>query len=163
LARRLCEAGCGFVTVSDCGWDMHANSNSPKGMAGIFPMGHQVDHAVSAFIDDLYERGLQDKILLVVTGEMGRTPKRNNNGGRDHYGELTPLLLAGGGLKMGRVIGASDGQASRPSTEPYEPKHLMATIMHTLFDIGKLRLEPGVPRELLQFIEGSSPVGELVG
>jgi hypothetical protein len=163
LARRLCEAGCGFVTVSDCGWDMHANSNSPKGMAGIWPMGHQVDHAVSAFIDDIYQRGLQDKILLVVTGEMGRTPKRNQNGGRDHYGELTPLLLAGGGLNMGRVIGASDGHASRPSTEPYEPKHLMATIMHTLFDVGKLRLEPGVPRELLQFIEASPPIPELIG
>jgi hypothetical protein len=64
---------------------------------------------------------------------------------------------------MGRVIGASDGHASRPSTEPYEPKHLMATIMHTLFDIGKLRLEPGVPRELLQFIEGSPPIPELIG
>jgi hypothetical protein len=162
LARRLCEAGCGFVTVSDCGWDMHANSNSPKGMAGIWPMGHQVDHAVSAFLDDVYERGLQDKILLVVTGEMGRTPKRNRNGGRDHYGELTPLLLAGGGLKMGQVIGHSDRHASRPSTEPYEPKHLMATIMHTLIDVGKLRLETGVPRELLTFIEESPPIPELM-
>jgi uncharacterized protein (DUF1501 family) len=94
---------------------------------------------------------------------MGRTPKRNNNGGRDHYGELTPLLLAGGGLTMGRVIGASDSHASRPNTDPYEPKHLMATIVHTLFDIGKLRLESGVPRELLKFIEESPPIPELVG
>jgi uncharacterized protein (DUF1501 family) len=141
---------------------MHANSNSPKGMAGMWPMGHQVDHAVSAFIDDIYERGLQDKILLVVTGEMGRTPKKNKNGGREHYGELTPLLLAGGGLKMGQVIGQSDGQASRPTTEPYEPKHLLGTIVHTLFDVGQLRLEQGVPRELLQFIEQARPIGELV-
>jgi hypothetical protein len=162
LARRLCEAGCGFVTVSDCGWDMHANSNSPKGMAGMWPMGHQVDHAVSAFIDDIYARGLQDKILLIVTGEMGRTPKKNRNGGREHYGELTPLLLAGGGLKMGQVIGQSDGQASRPTTEPYEPKHLLGTVIHTLFDVGRLRLEPGVPRELLQFIEEARPIHELL-
>ena len=63
-------------------------------------MGGQVDHAVSVFLEDLAYRGLSDKILLVVTGEMGRTPRRNNNGGRDHYGELTPLLLAGGGLKF---------------------------------------------------------------
>jgi hypothetical protein len=163
LARRLCEAGCGFVTVSDCGWDMHANNNSPKGMAGMWPMGNQVDQAVSAFIDDMYERGLQDKILLVVTGEMGRTPRLNKNGGREHYGELTPLLLAGGGLKMGQAIGHSDRDASRPATDPYDPKHLMATIMHTLFDIGRLRLEQGVPRDLLKFIDEASPITELVG
>src|SRR5205823_8751551 len=79
MARRLCEAGCGFVTVSDCGWDYHANGNSPKQMAGIYPMGGQVDHAVSAFIEDVRERGLSDKILLAVTGEMGRSPRINNN------------------------------------------------------------------------------------
>jgi hypothetical protein len=71
LARRLCEAGCGFVTVSDCGWDMHANGNSPKNMANLPPMTSQVDHAVAAFIEDVHERGLSDKVLLVVTGEMG--------------------------------------------------------------------------------------------
>ena len=85
LARRLCEAGCGFVTVSDCGWDMHANGNSPRFMAGIYPLGRQVDHAVAAFVEDVRERGLSDKILLIVTGEMGRTPQLNKNGGRDHY------------------------------------------------------------------------------
>ena len=142
LARRLCEAGCGFVTVSDCGWDMHANSNSPKGMAGIWPMGHQVDHAVSAFIQDVEERGLSEKILLIVTGEMGRSPKRNKDGGRDHYGELTPLLIAGGGLRMGQVIGQSDRHAAQPTTDQYTPRHLMGLVMHTLFDVGKLRLQP---------------------
>ena len=73
LARRLCEAGCGFVTVSDCGWDMHANGNSPKKMANLPPLTSQVDHAVAAFLDDVQERGLSDEILLVVTGEMGRS------------------------------------------------------------------------------------------
>jgi hypothetical protein len=162
LARRLCEAGCGFVTVSDCGWDMHANNNSPRGMTGMWPMGHQVDHAVSAFLDDVHERGLQNDILLVVTGEMGRTPTKNKNGGREHYGELTPLLIAGGGLQMGQIIGQSDAHATRPVTEPYDPKHLMATILHTLFDIGKLRLESSVPRDLLTFIEDAHPIRELV-
>jgi hypothetical protein len=162
LARRLCEAGCGFVTVSDCGWDMHANGNSPKGMAGIRPMGHQVDHAVSAFLDDVRERGLSDRILLVVTGEMGRTPRINKDGGRDHYGELTPLLIAGGGLKMGQVIGQSDGQAARSITTPYNPTHLVATILHTLFDAGKLRLEPGIPPAIAKLVEGE-PIQELFG
>jgi hypothetical protein len=162
LARRLCEAGCGFVTVSDCGWDYHANGNSPKQMAGIYPMGGQVDHAVSAFIEDLEYRGLSDKILLVVTGEMGRTPRKNNNGGRDHYGELTPLLLAGGGLKMGQVIGHSDNHATRPIGDAYRPANLLATILHTLFDVGKLRLEQQVPREIIRLAEANKPIDGLL-
>lgn len=153
LARRLCESGCGFVTVSDCGWDYHANNNSPKGMKGIYPMGGQVDHAVSAFLDDVEERGLSDKILLVVTGEMGRTPRINKNGGRDHFGGLTSLLVAGGGLKMGQVIGKSDSKATKPSSTPYEPTHLLATVLHTLFDVAQLRLRTDVPREISQLGE----------
>lgn len=144
LARRLCEAGCGFVTVSDCGWDMHANSNSPKNMANLDPMARQVDHAVAAFLDDIRERGLEDQILLVVTGEMGRSPRKNRDGGRDHYANLTPLLLAGGGLKMGQVIGQSDRTAAQPATERYTPKNLLATVMHTLLDLGEVRIRPGL-------------------
>ncbi len=162
LARRLCEAGCGFVTVSDCGWDYHANGNSPKRMAGIYPMGGQVDHAVSAFIEDVIERGLENKILLVVTGEMGRTPRLNNDGGRDHYGELTPLLLFGGGLKMGQIIGQSDHHAARPQTEPYRPQHLLATVMQSLFDVGRLRLEQNVPRDIVRLTEQSKPIDHLL-
>lgn len=163
LARRLCEAGCGFVTVSDCGWDYHANSNSPKQMAGIWPMGSQVDHAVAAFLEDLRQRGLQDDILLVVTGEMGRSPRINNNGGRDHYGELTSLLLAGGGLPPCGVIGQSDRTASRPNTAPYTPRELLGTIVRTLFNVDVLRVTRGVPRELLSVVDSSQPIDGLHG
>jgi uncharacterized protein (DUF1501 family) len=162
LARRLCEAGCGFVTVSDCGWDYHSNGNSPKHMAGIYPMGGQIDHAVSAFLEDVRERGLSDKILLAVTGEMGRTPRINKDGGRDHYGELTSLLLAGGGLKPGQIIGQSDNQAGKALGQPFRPQHLMATIMHSIFDVAKLRLEQNIPRDLVQFAETSRPIDNLV-
>ena len=162
MARRLCEAGCGFVTVSDCGWDMHSNGNSPKNLGGMKWLGSQVDHAVAAFIQDVEERGLSNDILLIVTGEMGRTPRINRNGGRDHYGELTPLLLYGGGLKMGQVIGHSDRTASRPATEPFDPRHLFATIMHTLFDVGELRLVQSVPREILQIIDRDQPINGLI-
>ena len=162
MARRMCEAGCGFVTVSDCGWDYHANNNSPKRMAGIWPMGAQVDHAVSAFIQDVHERGLSEKILLVVTGEMGRSPRLNKNGGREHYGNLTSLLLSGGGLKMGQIVGASDRQAAEPATRPYDPKHLMSTVMHTLFDIGKLRVTDGITKEVIDAITAGEPIKELV-
>ena len=162
LARRLCEAGCGFVTVSDCGWDHHSNNNSPQGLGGFAYLGPQVDHAVSAFIDDVRERGLEDKILLVVTGEMGRTPRINNNGGRDHYGELTPLVFFGGGLKMGKVIGQSDNHATRAATKPYRPPHMLSTIMHVLFDIGELRITRGVPNDVQKVITDGEPIQELV-
>lgn len=162
LARRLVEAGCGFVTVSDCGWDMHSNGNSPKYLAGFKWLGPQVDHAVAAFIEDCEARGLRDKVLLVVTGEMGRTPRINNSGGRDHYGDLTPLLLYGGGLRMGQVIGQSDRGAARPATEPYTPKHLLATIFHTLFDVGKLRLDSSLPRDVANVIQSSEPITPLM-
>ena len=162
MARRLCEAGCGFVTVSDCGWDMHSNGNSPKFLNGMKWLGPQVDHAVAAFINDVQERGLENDILLLVTGEMGRTPRINRNGGRDHYGELTPLLCFGGGLNMGQVVGQSDRRAERPATRPYTPQNLFATIMHTLFDVAELRLVQSVPRDIQQIIEGSEPITELI-
>lgn len=162
LARRLCEAGCGFVTVSDCGWDHHSNNNSPKGLGGFAWLGPQVDHAVAAFIDDVSERGLEDRILLVVTGEMGRTPRINKGGGRNHYGELTPLLFFGGGLKMGRVVGQSDKQAAKAVTTPYRPEQMMATVMHSLFDVGALRVARGIPNGVRKAITDGSPIRELV-
>jgi uncharacterized protein (DUF1501 family) len=161
MARRLCEAGCGFVTVSDCGWDMHANENSPRNMAGLHPMASQVDHAVATFLEDIHERGLSDKILLVVTGEMGRTPRRNGNGGRDHHGNLTSLLLAGGGLNMGQVIGRSDRIASSPATERYGPAHLLSTVMHTLFEVGEVRVQRDLGRAANVISEGTPIPGLL--
>ena len=162
MARRLCEAGCGFVTVSDCGWDHHSNNNSPKGLGGFAWLGPQVDHAVSAFIEDCEQRGLTDKILLVVTGEMGRTPRINGNGGRDHYAELTPLVFSGGGLNMGQVIGQSDNHASKAATKPYRPGHLLSTVMHSLFDVGQLRITRGVPRDVSNAITDGEPIDGLV-
>ena len=162
LARRLCEAGCGFVTVSDCGWDMHANSNSPKNMGGLKWLAPQVDHAVSAFLEDVKERGLSDRILLVITGEMGRTPKLNKNGGRDHYGNLTPLVIAGGGLKMGQVIGKSDSTASKPVTKTYTPANLFSTVMHYLFDLGQLRLRADLNRDIKSAVENHDVIEELL-
>lgn len=162
MARRLCEAGCGFVTVSDAGWDLHSNRNSPKNLGGIDWLGPQVDHAVAAFIEDLEERGLTDDILLVITGELGRTPRINKYGGRDHWGGLTSLAFAGGGLKMGQVIGQSDRQAGVPATTPYAPPHLLATVMHTLFDVGELRLKQSVPTEIIRALEAERPIDGLV-
>ena len=164
LARRLCEAGCGFVTVVDSSWDFHGGgANNPGTLVGMQTLGAQMDHAVAAFLDDVAARGLSDDILLVITGEMGRSPiKKNSDAGTDHHGALTPLLLAGGGLKMGQVIGKSDRTGSRPATEPYGPENLLATILHTVFDTGKLRESPDLlPPEVTRAVFEHKPIKEL--
>jgi uncharacterized protein (DUF1501 family) len=161
LARRLVENGVGFVTVSDCGWDLHADGNSAKGMTAMEVLGRQVDHAVAAFLDDLRQRGLEDRVMLIVTGEMGRTPKINKRGGRDHWGDLTPLLVAGGGTKVGQVIGKSDNFGGKPATDPYTPAHLVATVLHYLFDVPQLRLRTDLPRDLKPLLENGEPIREL--
>lgn len=163
LARRLCEAGCGFVTVTtNFVWDMHADINNATMTEGMDYMGRPLDHALSAFVEDLHQRGLNNKILLVATGEMGRTPKINSKGGRDHWGNIAPLLLTGGGLNMGQVIGQSTKDAGAPATEPYDNLHLISTLMHTLLDVGQVRLLTGLPAEAHRAIVSGSPIPGLL-
>jgi hypothetical protein len=163
LARRLCEHGCGFVTVTtNFVWDMHADVNNAGVEEGLRYMGLPLDHALAAFLEDVEARGLSEKILLVVCGEMGRTPKLNKNGGRDHWGNLGPLLLAGGRLKTGQVIGRSTRDAGEPASEPVRIQNLIATILHTLFDVGEVRLVPGLPREIAQTMTGWEPIPGLL-
>jgi len=158
LARRLCEAGCGFVTVTCGGWDMHGGGKEFTMQDGLDSLSPAVDRSVSAFLDDLAERGLDEKILLVITGEFGRTPRVNKNGGRDHWGNLCTLAFAGGGLNMGQVIGKSDKTGSAPASEPIGSQQLLATLMHSLFDIGQLRLEPGIPQDVERVVTAGQPI-----
>jgi hypothetical protein len=154
LARRLVERGAGFVTVTtNFVWDMHADQNNATMTEGMGYMAPPFDHAVSAFLDDLRDRGLEDKALLVACGEMGRTPRVNKNAGRDHWGNLGPLLLAGGGVPGGAVIGRSSSNGGEPASDPVKVQNLIGTIMHTLFDTGKLRVTRGVSRELQQLAD----------
>lgn len=155
-ARRLCEAGVGFVTMHFGGWDMHGNITQ-----GMKNLGPQVDKAVSAFVEDTTSRGLEQDILLVITGEFGRTPRINGGAGRDHWAPLSTLALAGGGLKMGQVIGESNAKAEVPKTTPITPQDLMATVFHVL----------GIPQDLqyrdpsgrpTSMIDGGKPIAELV-
>jgi uncharacterized protein (DUF1501 family) len=156
IARRLCEAGCGFVTVSYGGWDMHGNIK--RGLDARAPV---VDHAVAAFVEDIHARGLDKKILLVVTGEFGRTPKVNRNAGRDHWGPLCTLALAGGGLKTGQVVGQSDPKAYRPASPAIKPQDLMATVFDVMGLPQKLQYVDQAGRPVYMIEEGK-PIRELV-
>lgn len=157
-ARRLIEAGCGFVTVHSAGWDMHADGNNPGIVAGMEMLGRPVDRAVSAFLEDLALRGLSEKVLLVIAGDFGRTPKVNARGGRDHWPRLCTLALAGGGLNGGRIVGRASRGNDIPASDPVTTSHLMSTVMHSLFDIAQLRLTVGVPRPLMMQLESHAPI-----
>ena len=163
LARRLAERGAGFITVTtDFVWDMHADSNNATMTEGMGYVGTPFDHAVSAFIEDVEARGLSEKILLVCCGEMGRTPKVNKKGGRDHWGGSAPLLLYGGGLKMGQVVGTSTRDGGEPASDRVIIPNLYATIMGTLLDTAGLRAVAGIPPEVSQVMNGSSPIKQLM-
>ncbi|HEV3023082.1 MAG TPA: DUF1501 domain-containing protein [Pirellulales bacterium] len=161
MARRLCEAGCGFVTLNYANsyqsWDMHEK---------IVPQLQQacppLDHAIAVFLEDLAQRGLSEKILLVITGEFGRTPRINGSAGRDHWGPLCTLALAGGGLKMGQVVGESSAKAEVPKSTPIHPKHLMATIFHVLGIDPRTQFADPAGRPTYLLPDGAEPIAELV-
>jgi len=161
MARRLCEAGCGFVTVLDQCWDFHADGNNPPVLRGMNALSPQADHAISAFLDDVEARGLSQDILLVITSEMGRNTKKDGRGGSGHWGNLTPLVLAGGGLKVGQVIGKTDRRVMEPDGGGYGPEHLHATVMHTLLDVPGLRTALDVPSDLVEQVARHEPIAEL--
>ena len=163
LARRLCERGCIFVTIQNPGWDMHADSNNHAIVRGMEMLGRPVDHAISVFLDDLADRRLERDVLLVVTGDFGRTPRLNKAGGRDNWPKLSTLAFAGGGLSMGQVIGQSTSKAEAPATTPVTLDQVLSNVMHYLFDLARLRLQAGVPREISRALEESTPIKELIG
>jgi hypothetical protein len=128
LARRLVEAGCRFIGISHGSWDTHTDNFTSHEKALVPP----TDRAFSTLITDLDERGLLDETLVVMMGEMGRTPRINKDAGRDHWSQCQAVILAGGGIKRGAVIGASDATASIPVTHPYGIHDLLRTIFHLL-------------------------------
>jgi uncharacterized protein (DUF1501 family) len=160
LARRLVEAGCGFVTVQNSGWDMHADGNNPGIGPGMAMLGPPLDRALAAFLDDLDSRGLSERVLLIITGDFGRSPTINARGGRDHHPRLCTLAFFGGGLAKGQIIGKSSRNNDAPSSDPIGLANLQSTVLHALFDIGQMRLDSGVPRELARLAE-APPIAEL--
>jgi uncharacterized protein (DUF1501 family) len=156
MARRLCEAGAGFVTINYGGWDMHSGIKQAMDQRG-----PEVDRAVAALIEDLDQRGMLENTLLVISGEFGRTPKINGSGGRDHWAPLSTLALAGGGLRMGQVVGESAEKVDVPKTRPITPQDLLATIFHVLDFDRRVQFtnQSGRPTYM---IENGRPIEELV-
>ena len=146
LARRLAEAGAGVITIDALApklgtplyfsWDDHANAQPGWDMVkGMTWRAEHMDPALSALISDIHERGLDEKILVVAVGEFGRTPRVTSaNGclGRDHWPQAQSALIAGGGLRMGQVIGATNSKAEYPAERPLTPQDLLATIYRHL-------------------------------
>ncbi len=149
LARRLVEAGVTFVTirVNTLGsWDDHrdiAKSMKRKGPA--------FDQGVAALVEDLRERGLQEDVMIVGMGEFGRTPRINRNGGRDHWGRVMSVMLAGGRIQKGVIVGASDSNGAMPKEAPYRPENILAVLYdHLNIDPSQTFLDnSGRPRYLL--------------
>ena len=136
MARRLVEAGVSMVQVNlgkNSSWDTHRR-NFPNLKDNLLPY---MDLAVSGLLDDLAENGLLESTLVVVSGEFGRTPKINADGGRDHWGPVMTSLFAGGGVRGGTIIGATDKIAAEPIAERQTIENLAATVLSTL----------GIPRE----------------
>src|SRR5262245_14092425 len=127
LARRLVEAGVRCVSVSFSDFDTHSK-NFPR-MRQLLPL---IDHGLHALVTDLEERGLLGNVSVVVWGEFGRTPRVNKDGGRDHWPAVGPALLAGGGMKVGQVIGATDRHAATVRSRPVHYQDVFATLYHNL-------------------------------
>ena len=156
LARRLVEAGVRLVTVDLRWWDTHVKGFESLRL-GFLP---RWDQAFTALIDDLHERGLIDNTLVVAWGEFGRTPRVNNDAGRDHYPNVFSAALAGGPVRGGRVIGASDAKGAFPLSNPKSPQDVLATIYRFLgVDTHKQYLDnSGRPHLALPF---GTPIAEL--
>jgi uncharacterized protein (DUF1501 family) len=128
LARRLVASGCRFVGVDHGSWDTHFTC-FPSLEKELIP---HADMAFSALVSDLADRGMLDETLVVMMGEMGRTPRVNAQAGRDHWSMAQTVLFAGGGIVPGKVIGATDKNGTQPTADPVSIQDILRTIFHLM-------------------------------
>lgn len=158
VARRLVEAGVRVVTVAYGFWDTHGNN-----------FGHLKRHlptfdaGISALIEDIHERGLERDVSVVVWGEFGRTPKINKKAGRDHWAPVQSALLAGGGMRVGQVIGATDKTAGQAAQRPVHYRDVLATVYHRLGIDPHAFVRDVNERPVRILPENTQPIRELVG
>ena len=157
LGRRMVEAGCRFVGIDAPGWDVHFNC-FPSLSGDLIP---PADRAFSALITDLEQRGMLDSTLVVMMGEMGRTPRINAQAGRDHWSMAQCVLFAGGGVKPGQIIGATDAQAAAPISDPVSISDLLRTI-HTLMGIDSSKEYPDPLGRPVPIVNGGKLIPGLI-
>ncbi len=162
LARRLIEAGVTFVTVNCVPWDHHGTANRMRTEEGGRLLIPPLDRAIAGLIEDLQQRGLYEKTLVVAMGEFGRTPRMNSAGGRDHWGDTFSVLLGCGGMKMGQVIGKSSPRGEYVRDRPISPQDVAATVYHHLgIDAKTVTFTDGLSRPVA-LLESGQPIRELL-
>lgn len=161
LARRLVEGGSRVVVVRDRTWDHHVNIKNALTF-GYPPKLPALDHALSALITDLDQRGLSDRVTVCLASEFGRTPRLNAAGGRDHWPRAQSILLFGAGIKRGVVHGETDARGEEPKSEPLSPAHLVATLLHLLGVDAKQDLRTPDGRPIQLFEHGAEPIAEVL-
>ncbi|MBL8793126.1 MAG: DUF1501 domain-containing protein [Planctomycetia bacterium] len=157
-ARRLVEAGVSVVTVGHGGvqWDTHSRNFTT--LRELLP---PLDASLHALVTDLHERGLDKDVAVLMWGEFGRTPRINANAGRDHHGAVSFALFAGGGLRMGQTVGATDARAERPRTRPFSAQNVFATLYHVL-GIDPAQTVPDHNGRPVHLLDEREPIAELV-
>ncbi|MBS0208281.1 MAG: DUF1501 domain-containing protein [Planctomycetes bacterium] len=157
LARRLIESGVTFVEVAMGNWDTHQDNFDLSRR-----LCEQIDQPFAALVEDLRQRGRLDKTLVIWMGEFGRTPRINPRGGRDHHPQSFSAVLAGGGMQVGQVVGATDAGGERVVERPINEKDLFQTIYQTLGVNAKKEYMSAIGRPIA-IVDGGSPVDELLG
>jgi hypothetical protein len=155
LARRLIEKGVRFVQVNRGGFDLHGNI-----FPGMTNHGAVMDPAIGSLIGDLHERGLLEKTMIIVLSEFGRTPRVNDDAGRDHHAAVFSCLMAGGGIRGGQVIGSSDADGYRPADRPVAVPDLHASMCHALGINPSHEIMTSLGRPM-KLVDGGQPVQEL--
>lgn len=155
-ARRLVEAGVGVVTLSYGQWDTHGNNF--RDLRRMLPV---VDRGLSNMIQDLHDRGLGDDVVTLCWGEFGRTPRINRGAGRDHWPQVMSCFIAGGGLRMGQMVGSSSDRGERPHERPYRCSNVLATT-YLAMGIDPSRTFPNAAGRPMYILDEREPCRELM-
>ncbi len=162
LARRLVEAGVSVVTLRIGTWDYHGTTSGTgnifTGLRSQLPL---LDRSVAALVSDLHDRGLDKEVAVLVWGEFGRTPRVNKVEGRDHWPDAGFALFAGGGLRVGQVVGETDSRAERPKSRPLGAQDVLATLYHVL-GIDTSATLPDMSGRPMRLLDDGAPIAELI-
>jgi hypothetical protein len=156
MAKRLVETGVRFVQVNRGGFDTHSNN-----FEAMRAHGEIMDPGLASLIEDLASSGLLEKTLVLMLSEFGRTPRINENAGRDHHAKVFSCFLAGGGVKGGHIIGSSDEDGVMPAERPVKPHDIHASVCHSLGIDGSKEVMTPLDRPMRLIREGGEPVKEL--